>query len=169
VATEKAPPDQAEGPPKARRRWLLAVVPAVVAIGAGSGAGALGYLAPVQELLTSLRGTPEPSLPVFYPLPVFRVPLGALSDFNISADGSPGRHLQAVIQLEVAPDRLGHVEALEPRIVDAIITFLRVLNERDVAWAYGLERLKAQILHRVREVTDEDAVQSVLVTEFVVL
>jgi flagellar basal body-associated protein FliL len=168
VATEEDQPDPPASPPARRRRWLL-LVPAAIALGAGSGAGALGYLTPVQQMVMSLRGAPGAALPVFHALPEFRVPLGALSDLSISSFGLAGRQLQAVIQLEVAPNRLDHVKALEPRVVDTLITFLRVLNERDIAWTYGLERLKAQILHRVREVTGEDAVRSVLLTEFMVL
>lgn len=169
ASEEDQPPQPVSPPPGRRRRWLLGLVPAAIALGAGSGAGALGYLSPVQQIVMSLGGAPDVALPVFHALPEFRVPLGALSDLGTSSFGPVGRQLQAVIQLEVAPDRLDHVRALEPRVVDTLITFLRVLNERDIAWTYGLERLKAQILHRVREVTGPDAVRSVLLTEFMVL
>lgn len=160
---------QAANPPKRSLRWLAVLVLAVLALSGGSAAGALGYLAPVHVFLSGLRPAPREPLPVFYALPAFRLPLDGLSNLDASSPASGGRHLKAIVQLEVAPTRLAHVEALQPRIVDTLITFLRVLNERDIVGAYGLNRLKAQILHRVREVAGEDAVRSVLITEFVIL
>ena len=64
---------------------------------------------------------------------------------------------------------MAHVNALQPRIVDALLTFLHALDQRDVGSARSLDRLKAQMLHRVRQVTGDDAVRGVLITEFALL
>jgi flagellar basal body-associated protein FliL len=153
-------------PTRGGRRWLLALGLAVALGGASAAAGALGYLAPLLRPLMDLRAGPERPIPTFHALPEFRVPLGPLSEFD---SASPARQLRAVVQLEIAPGRATAIAALQPRIVDTLIAFLHALRERDFASPYGLDRLKAQMLYRVREVAGEDAVHSVLITEIAVL
>ena len=64
---------------------------------------------------------------------------------------------------------MAQVDALQPRIVDVLLTFLHALDQRDVSSVWSLDRLKAQMLHRVRQVTGDDAVRGVLITELVLL
>ena len=64
---------------------------------------------------------------------------------------------------------MAHVDALQPRIVDALLAFLHALDQRDVGSARSLDRLKAQMLHRVRQVTGNDAVRAILITELVLM
>jgi flagellar basal body-associated protein FliL len=169
VAEEQQEP--VEPAPQARggRRWLLALGLALGLGGASAAAGALGYLAPVLRPLLDLQGASAPALPTFHALPEFRVPLGPLSEFEAASASSAGRQLRAVVQLEIAPDRAKAIAALQPRIVDTLIAFLHALRERDFANPYGLDRLKAQMLYRVRQVAGEDAVHGVLITELAVL
>jgi hypothetical protein len=94
---------------------------------------------------------------------------GGLADDQTASAPAFGRHLRAVVQLEVEPARVAHVDALQPRIVDALLTFLHALDQRDVGSARSLDRLKAQMLHRVRQVAGDAAVRGVLITEFALL
>ena len=146
---------------------LLLLIPG--ALIAGGAAGAFGLLAPIYDLVAGRNAVATPDAPVFYALPEFRVVLDAVSEYRPSSPASPGRHLRAVVQLEVEADRRSEVEALQPRIVDILLTFLHALDEHDLASIRSLHRLKAQMLHRVRQVTGDDAVRGVLITELAVL
>ncbi len=148
---------------------MLLVCLVLGSIAAGGAAGALGLLAPIHDLLSGRNAEALPPAPVFYALPEFGVAIGGLTEDQTSSGPAFGRLLRAVVQLEVEAARLPDVESLQPRIVDALLTFLHALDQRDVGSARSLDRLKAQMLHRVRQVTGDDAVRSVLITEFAVL
>jgi flagellar basal body-associated protein FliL len=169
VAEEQ--PEAVEPAPQARgsRRWLLALGLTCGLGGASAAAGALGYLAPVLRPFVDLHAGPAQAMPVFHALPEFRVPLGPLSEAEARSASPAGRQLRAVVQLEIAPDHARAIAALQPRIVDTLLAFLHALRERDFANPYGLDRLKAQMLYRVRQVAGEDAVHGVLITELAVL
>lgn len=154
---------------KAGRGWFLALALALATAGGGALAGALGYLAPIHALVSSPRQDAQQPAVAFLALPRFQVPLDPLANFPASSPASVGRNLHAVVQLEVERDRLSQVESVQPRIVDTLLTFLHALNERDFATAYNLNRVKAQMLYRVREVTGDDAVRGVLLTELAIL
>ena len=159
---------EAAAKPGRRTRGLMLSCLILGSLGAGGAAGALGLLAPVYDLALG-RGVAGTAPAVFHALPEFHVAIDALSDYQASAPASLGRYLRAVVQLEVEADRRAQIEALQPRIVDALLTFLHALNERDLAAIRSLDRLKAQMLHRVRQVTGDDAVRGVLITDFAVL
>jgi flagellar protein FliL len=169
MVTEPAETYEAATKPARRTRPLLLVCLVLGSIVAGGAAGALGLLAPIRDLVSGRDAAATPPAPVFYALPEFGVAIGGLADGQTPASPAFGPHLRAVVQLEVEAARLPDVEALQPRIVDALLTFLHALDQRDVGSARSLDRLKAQMLHRVREVIGDDAVRGVLITEFAVL
>ncbi|MCA0941401.1 flagellar basal body-associated FliL family protein [Salipiger pacificus] len=76
-------------------------------------------------------------------------------------------HLRFTAQLEVAPVQRAEVEALMPRILDVLNTYLRALEPGDVEAQGALIRLRAQMLRRIQMVAGEDRVRDLLVTEFV--
>lgn len=171
----KEPAETYEAATKPRRsaRPLLLVCLVVGSIAVGGAAGALGLLAPIHKLVIHDRmagreAAATPPATVFYALPEFRIAIGGPADGQTAAPAF-SRHLRAVVQLEVEAARTAHVEALQPRIVDALLTFLHALDQRDVGSARSLDRLKAQMLHRVRQVAGDDAVRGVLITEFAIL
>jgi flagellar FliL protein len=137
-------------------------------LAAGGGIGASGLLASAYESALAHPGTRAPAAPVFVTLPEFNVAIGALSGYQ-AVPAELGRHLRAVVQLEIEADLRSQVEALQPRIVDAVLAFLHALDERDLASIRSLDRLKAQMLHRVRLVTGDGAVRGVLITDFTVV
>ncbi|WP_226625739.1 flagellar basal body-associated protein FliL [Alloyangia pacifica] len=76
-------------------------------------------------------------------------------------------HLRFTAQLEVAPERRAAVEALMPRILDVLNTYLRALEPGDVEAQGALIRLRAQMLRRIQLVAGDGSVRDLLVTEFV--
>jgi flagellar basal body-associated protein FliL len=154
--------------PARRTRGLMLACLILGSLAAGGAGGALGLLAPLYDLALRRAGAGT-AAPVFHTLPEFYVAIDALSDYRAAAPAALGRYLRAVVQLEVAPDQTARIEALQPRIVDALLTFLHALNERDLATIRSLDRLKAQMLHRVRQVSGDDAVRGVLITDFAIM
>jgi flagellar FliL protein len=169
TVTENAGTYDAAAKTRRGTRGLFLVFALLVAVGSGSAAGAFGLLAPVYEFVLGHHTGATTPAPIYHPLPEFRVAIVPLYDARASSATSVGRHLRAVVQLEVETDHRLRVEALEPRIVDVLLTFLHALNDRDLASSQSLDRLKAQMLHRVRQVTGEDAVRSVLITDLTIL
>jgi flagellar protein FliL len=169
MVTEPAETYEVATKPRRSGRPLLLICLVLGSIAVGGAAGALGLLAPVHDLISAREATTTPPAPAFHPLPEFRIAVGALADDQASAAPAFGRHLRAVVQLEVEAAQLHHVEALQPRIVDVLLTFLHALDQRDVGSVRNLERLKAQMLHRVRQVTGNDAVRAILITELVLM
>jgi flagellar basal body-associated protein FliL len=167
MVTEPAETYEAAAKPGRSARPLLLICLVIGSIAVGGAAGALGLLAPIHDLVSGREAVATPP-PVFYALPEFGIALGGLAHDQTSSPAF-GRHLRAVVQLEVEAARMPDVDALQPRIVDALLTFLHALDERDVGSARSLDRLKAQMLHRVRQVTGDDAVRGVLITEFALL
>lgn len=154
--------------PRRGIRGLMLLFLIVGSVAAGGGIGASGLLASVYESALAHRGARSPAAPMFVTLPELNVAIGALSGYQ-AAQAERGRHLRAVVQLEIEADLRSQVEALQPRIVDTVLTFLHALDERDLASIRSLDRLKAQMLHRVRQVTGDEAVRGVLITDFAIL
>ena len=169
MVTERAETYEAAAKPGRSARPLLLIGVVLGSIALGSAAGALGLLAPIHDLMSGREAAATPPAPVFYALPEFSIAIGALADDAASSAPAFGRHLRAVVQLEVEATRMAQVDALQPRVVDALLTFLHALDQRDIGSARSLDRLKAQMLHRVRQVTGDDAVRGVLITEFALL
>jgi flagellar protein FliL len=78
-----------------------------------------------------------------------------------------GRHLRFVGQMEVVPEHAGEVVLLMPRITDALNTYLRALEARDLQQPAATVWLRAQMLRRIQLVTGEGRVRDLLITEFV--
>ena len=80
---------------------------------------------------------------------------------------SRSRHLKLTLTVEVGPGREAEVEAVKPRVVDMLNGFLRAVDEREFEMPRSMERLRAQMLRRVRLVTPVGAVRDLLIQEFV--
>ena len=76
------------------------------------------------------------------------------------------RHLRVTLQLEVRTEAKEAVIAVTPRVLDVLNTFLRAVDEREFENPRAMARLRAQMLRRIRLVAPEDAVQDVLIQEF---
>lgn len=100
---------------------------------------------------------PPPKFVMFDPLTVTFIQDGA------------ARQLRIALSVETTEPYLHKVEEEKPRILDAINTLLRALDERDLSEPSALDRLRAQMLRRVRISTDPTAIQDLLITEYVIL
>jgi flagellar basal body-associated protein FliL len=169
MVTEPAEAYEAASKHRRSARPLLLICLILGSIAVGGAAGALGLLAPIHDLMSGRKAAATPPAPVFYALPEFRIAIGVRADDQTFSAPAFGRHLRAAVQLEVEAARMPRVDALQPRIVDALLTFLHALDPRDVGSPRSLDRLKAQMLHRVRQVAGNDSVRAVLITEFVFL
>ncbi len=70
-------------------------------------------------------------------------------------------------ELEVNKKYVAEVEAILPRIVDVLNSYLRALEPSDLENAASLTRLRSQMLHRVQIVAGPGRVNDVLIMEFV--
>ena len=81
--------------------------------------------------------------------------------------GGPARHLRFVGQLEVDPARVEDVALLMPRVTDALNTFLRAVEVRDLERPASVPMLRAQMLRRIEVVTGGGMVRDLLIAEFI--
>jgi len=157
----------ADAPPPKRGKMGPIVLAAVVLLagGGGFGAGMMGLIPlplgqePAKEMAMDHKKT-EPdysAVATYYTLPNLMIPLGK----NASS-----RYLRTTLFLEIDPDHEDILRKTEPRIMDTLNIFLRSVDERDVSSILALERLRGEILRRVRLVTGDDAVHAVLIGEF---
>ncbi len=92
----------------------------------------------------------------------------ALEPLVISLPRAAARtHLRFSAQLEVAPEHADEVEAITPRIIDVLNSYLRVVDLADLEDPTALMRLRAQMLRRVQVVAGPGRVRDVLIMEFV--
>lgn len=78
------------------------------------------------------------------------------------------RQLRIALSVETTEAYLHSVEEQKPRMLDALNTLLRALDERDLSDPSALDRLRAQMLRRIRISTDPTAIQDLLITEYVI-
>ena len=81
--------------------------------------------------------------------------------------GSGAKLLRFSGQLEVAPEHVGEVTTLLPRVVDTLNTYLRAVDVADLAAPAMAVKIRAQMLRRVQIVTGEGRVRDLLISEFV--
>ncbi len=81
--------------------------------------------------------------------------------------GSERSLLRLQLQLDVAPQNQDAVEAIKPRIVDILNTYLRAIEISDLESPTALLWLRSQMLHRVQVVAGPGVVRDLLVTEFI--
>ncbi|MCI4661729.1 MAG: flagellar basal body-associated FliL family protein [Neomegalonema sp.] len=82
-----------------------------------------------------------------------------------------GRHRQLRLKLSIETDEkhLPEVEHAKLRIVDAINTMLRSIDPGELMDPSAMDRLRAQILFRIRLVAETEAVNDLLIEEYVVI
>ncbi|MGF1500239.1 MAG: flagellar basal body-associated protein FliL [Paracoccaceae bacterium] len=76
-------------------------------------------------------------------------------------------HLKITLTIEVAPEDAEAVEAVRPRILDVLNTFLRAVDEAVLENPQSMFRLRAQILRRVEFASPPNTVRDILIQEFV--
>lgn len=92
----------------------------------------------------------------------------AIDPLVISLPSSNGRdHLRFSAQLEVPPAHAAEVEAVKPRIVDVLNSYLRAVDLAELEDPTSLARLRSQMLRRIQVVTGDGRVADLLIMEFV--
>lgn len=142
------------------RGWRGLVVGMLAALalgGAGFYAAWSGFVAPPgRDMLFS--GQPGAGTRMAYV---------AIDPLTVSlSPASPHRLLRIHVELEVPQRSVSEVTRLVPRIVDVMNGFLRAVDSREMEEPAALVRLRSQLLRRVRIVAGEDAVNDLLIREF---
>jgi flagellar protein FliL len=128
--------------------------------------GAAGFAVVYGGLLDPLLGRSDHPVAAVQPLqPVAFVPLEPI--ILTLPPGSSARHLRFAGQLEVVPAHAGEVASLMPRITDALNTYLRAIEVRDLEQPAATVWMRAQMLRRAQIVTGEGRVRDLLISEFV--
>ena len=86
---------------------------------------------------------------------------------TLTHGGAP-RQLRLALSVETSKEYAEKVEIMKPRMLDALNTLLRAMHDNELTEPAGLDRLRAQMLRRVRIAADPTAVKDLLITEFVV-
>ena len=151
--TDAADPSETARP--GMRKPLLIGAVAAILLGAG------GWFTLHSGLVgggAADHGGAMPTDMAFVPVPPLVISLGP---------DSRHRHLRFGATLEVDRARQAQVEAMMPRVVDVLNSYLRAIDVAAFEEPAALFRLRAQMLRRVQLVTAEAAVRDLLITEFV--
>ena len=138
---------------------LPLVLGLIIAVFGGAGAFFFMYSSgsePAEEVVEELEEGPLPDA-FFVALDPIVVPLG---------DGITNRSLRFQAHLEVQRSAQERVEALSPRILDVLNTYLRAVELETLQDRRALLLLRAQMLRRIQVVVDSTAIQDLLITEF---
>ena len=152
--------------PAKKKGILMPLILGLVLAGAGGGGG-------FYAVQSGLIGGPAEASDGDHadaPLP----PLGpaafvALDPIVVNLPpGSDRDFLLFTGSLEVAPGSEAEVEALRPRIIDVLNSYLRALELADLESPTALIRLRSQMLRRVQVVSGGDRIRDLLIIEFVI-
>jgi flagellar FliL protein len=174
---EKSPQVEAEAERGSKKRSKLPILLSVLVVVAGGAAAAwyLGVLpgtaskAEHAEATAAVEehgddgghgGNGEKGLGPILPLETFIANL---------ADEGGSRYLKATFQIEFLGAAVpGDVTGRLPQIRDLLLTLLSSKTFDDVRTAEGKQQLREEIIARVNQVLDRDAVKAVYFTEFIV-
>lgn len=153
------PEDGEEAPKKGGLKPLLIGLVLAVAGGAGGffagSSGILGGSAP-EETVKDESGIKDTAFVDIDPLVISIVRPDRVAQLRLK------------LALEVESPYAGEVEALKPRLMDVLNSYLRAVDTVEFDGSGALVRLRAQMLRRVQIVVGNDAVHDLLVQEFVV-
>ncbi len=156
AAGAAAPPE-----PKRRvsRRLLLFVILPLVLLLAGGAAYYFFFFKKAQDETKAEKPPPPPKTYVFYNLPGFVVNLPSPTAGRTS-------FLKVTISLELDSQAdVPKVQAVMPRIVDHVQSYLRELRPEDVKGTAGISRMRQEMLDRVVAAAPGAKVDDVLLQE----
>jgi flagellar FliL protein len=168
VAKEDAAPAEGEGAAQEPRRRALSgkklvlfiIAPLLLVLLLG-GAGAWFFLGGKKEEPV-VEDKPQPAKAlVYYNLPEILV--------NLNAAGRRSSFLKMTISLELENQAdIPRIQAVMPRIVDNMQSYLRELRAEDLRGSAGLFRLREELLARVNAAAQPAKVSDVLFQEVLV-
>ncbi|WP_119681014.1 flagellar basal body-associated FliL family protein [Indioceanicola profundi] len=132
-----------------RRRRLLIVAAAGLCAGfVGLGAGIW------RDWIGEQLAEPTPA-----PTATFH----QLADLTVNLRQTASVKLMKIgLTLRVPSNQIAELTALEPVIIDGLTPYLRQLDEHDLEGASGLEKLRADLIHRIRLLAEPVEVNDVL-------
>jgi flagellar FliL protein len=152
-------------PRKRRGKKLFLLLGVVVLLGGGAGA-AWQFVPGVAEKVHALTGHHEQvaltvsSRPVFIDLPEMALTL---------PNGGRPRQMRIKLSVELArgASEQQATDALTPRVYDALLTYLRTIQDGEVDGGLGLDRLRADLYRRLELVVGPGVLRDVLITSLV--
>ncbi|SHJ05661.1 flagellar basal body-associated FliL family protein [Wenxinia saemankumensis] len=161
--------DEAEAAPRKKKGLkgplLIGLLLALLGGGGGAAAVMLGLLGGDSHGGEAGPSTEEEAAPL---TPMEEVAFVALEPMVVNLPpGSARDFLSFRATLEVHPDAVADVEAVVPRVVDVLNTYLRTLDPAALEDPTFLPRTRGQLLRRVQIVAGEDRVRDILIIEFV--
>ena len=144
---------------------LFIVLPLLLLGGGGAAAWMLLFSAEPKkegaEVELEEEVEEEGHIPAFVELPKMQA--------NLIMTGKKQPFMVATMVLEVgSPEDQKIVEEVRPRIENEIVTYLRSLRPEDVQGAAGLQRLREELLLRVKESAKPAKVKDILFKEMLV-
>jgi len=157
---DAAAPAQLDVPKKKGLRPIVIGLAGAIALGGGGFYAVYSGWVLASDTQSTAQEKPDKTqaLPSYLPI----------EQLNLSLANPEGaRHLRLSAHIEVADGRLAEAEALRPRFLAVINTYLRAIEPRDLQETTALIRLRAQILRRLQMVAGEDLIDDFLITEFI--
>jgi len=165
VAKEEEKPAEGEEPKRralsGKKLILFVIAPLVLVLLLGGGA-AYFLLGGKKEEPKAEDSAPQPAKAlIYYNLPEILV--------NLNAAGRRSSFLKMTISLELEnPADIPRIQAVMPRIVDNMQSYLRELRAEDLRGSAGLFRLREELLARVNAASQPAKVNDVLFQEVLV-
>jgi flagellar FliL protein len=165
VAKEEEKPAEGEEPKRralsGKKLILFVIAPLVLVLLLGGGA-AYFFLGGKKPEEAQVEEKPQAAKAlVYYNLPEILV--------NLNAAGRRSSFLKMTISLELEnPADIPRIQAVMPRIVDNMQSYLRELRAEDLRGSAGLFRLREELLARVNAASQPAKVNDVLFQEVLV-
>lgn len=146
--SEDTTTETSEDAPRPRPRRKLMIIAGAVVLTVAAGGGAAFFLGAIpglgseanSELDGEHAGVDE--VLAFYELP----------EIVIRLEGGQGPYLKIATVLDLSsPDYLEEVQAVEPRLVDVLQTYLVELDADDIRGSAGVSRVRQELLRRVND------------------
>ena len=151
------------GKTKPKSKLVLILLGAVVLIGAGAG-GYFFLLAPKKDKADHAEA--EKKVTAF--LDIKDIMIGISPD-NAQATISGPRMMKLHVALEIADAKeLPAIQALQPRIEDIFLVYLREMRPMDLQGSAAILRLKEELLRRVNLAVQPKKVEAILIKELLV-
>jgi len=144
---------------------LFFVVPLLLVLGLIAGIFLTGLPSALMGSGSDSGASQEKAEPsgasVFYSMPTMLV--------NLNSDGQQESFLKLEVTLELASEKgKERVKQVTPRLVDNVQVYLRQLRTEDLQGSAGMQRLREELLRRVRAASDGVKVRNVLFKEMLV-
>lgn len=131
--------------PKRSKKLLIIIAAAVLLLGGGGG-GAYMFLfsggGGEDGEHAEAEHAEEEAPPVFYEMP----------EIVIRLEGGQGKYLKLATVLDLAPEHTAEeVQAVQPRLLDQMQTYLIELKPEDIRGTAGMYRMRQELLRRVND------------------